>query len=239
MKVIATSIVHALQRYGGTNTFFNGVLPRFARSPDTRVDRFLPRDQPGVSPGCPLRTIPRDFLLSRPGLSWSLDNTREPVQESLKRKLFGKRRRPCLYFTRLRSPTRSLRNPRGSGRIWRETTAVTLGASPPGKREKWARGRVEEVQTMSGARHQHRVAVSAHGSARPCGCRALACTRARRRRGPSARISRIAATSARGGERQACPARAAPAGACVAAASRAAERRSGPRRRDHHRLGPT
>src|SRR6185437_7161346 len=43
MHVIVDGIVYGRQRFGGINTYFNEVLPRLARQPDTRVDLLMPR----------------------------------------------------------------------------------------------------------------------------------------------------------------------------------------------------
>ena len=47
MHVIVDGIVYARQRFGGINTYFNEVLPRLARYPDTRVDLLTPRRHEG------------------------------------------------------------------------------------------------------------------------------------------------------------------------------------------------
>ena len=89
MHVIVDGTVYGLQRYGGINTYFNQVLPRIAREADTRVDLLLPTQRRGTPPGAPVRSLSRDFIPPRSGLSWRLDQKLEPVLESLKLALVG------------------------------------------------------------------------------------------------------------------------------------------------------
>jgi glycosyltransferase involved in cell wall biosynthesis len=89
MQVIVDGIVYGRQRFGGINTYFNEVLPRLARRPDTRVDLLMPRHHEGAVPGPPVRQVPRDFVPSRTDLSWRLDQRLEPVMEALKLGAFG------------------------------------------------------------------------------------------------------------------------------------------------------
>jgi glycosyltransferase involved in cell wall biosynthesis len=91
MYVLVDGIVYGRQRYGGINTYLNQVLPRVARNPDTQVDLLVPRQCIGALPGSPVRHLPRDFLPTRTGLSWRLDQRLEPLLESLKLALFGLR----------------------------------------------------------------------------------------------------------------------------------------------------
>src|SRR5690349_25099185 len=89
MHVIVDGIVYARQRFGGINTYFNEVLPRLARYPDTRVDLLAPRQHEGEVPGPPVRRLPRDFIPTRTGLSSRLDQRLEPLVEALKLGAFG------------------------------------------------------------------------------------------------------------------------------------------------------
>jgi glycosyltransferase involved in cell wall biosynthesis len=89
MQVIVDGIVYGRQRFGGINTYFNEVLPRLARRPDTRVDLLMPRRYEGEVPGPPVRRLARDFIPTRTGLSWRLDQRLEPVMEALKLGAFG------------------------------------------------------------------------------------------------------------------------------------------------------
>jgi glycosyltransferase involved in cell wall biosynthesis len=91
MYVMVDGIVYGHQRYGGINTYLNQVLPRVARYPHTHVDLLVPARCMGVPPGPPVRHLPRDFLPTRTGLSWRLDQRIEPLLESLKLALFGLR----------------------------------------------------------------------------------------------------------------------------------------------------
>jgi glycosyltransferase involved in cell wall biosynthesis len=89
MHVIVDGIIYARQRFGGINTYFNEVLPRLARHPDTRVDVLMPRQHEGEVPGPPVRRLPRDFVPTRTGLSSRLDQRLEPMMETLKLGAFG------------------------------------------------------------------------------------------------------------------------------------------------------
>jgi glycosyltransferase involved in cell wall biosynthesis len=89
MHLIVDGIVYGRQRFGGINTYFNEVLPRLARHPDTRVDLLMPRRREGEAPGPPVRWLPRDFVPARTGLSWRLDQRLEPVVETLKLGVYG------------------------------------------------------------------------------------------------------------------------------------------------------
>ena len=69
MHVIVDGIVYARQRFGGINTYFNEMLPRLARQPDTRVDVLIPSQHEGGLPGPPVRRLARDFIPTRTGLT--------------------------------------------------------------------------------------------------------------------------------------------------------------------------
>jgi glycosyltransferase involved in cell wall biosynthesis len=84
MHVIVDGIVYGRQRFGGINTYFNEVLPRLARQPDTRVDLLMPRRHEGEIPGPPVRRLTRDFVPTRTALSSRLDQWLEPIVEALK-----------------------------------------------------------------------------------------------------------------------------------------------------------
>ncbi len=108
MRVVVDGIIYGRQRFGGINTYFNEVLPRIARYDDTHVRLLLPQQHLGDYPGPPVRTIARDILPSRTGLSWRLDQALEPILESLKLGLLGlwvkgkeKTVFPPSYFTSL------------------------------------------------------------------------------------------------------------------------------------------
>ncbi len=89
MHVIVDGIVYARQRFGGINTYFNEVLPRLARHPDTQVHLLMPRQHKGEVPGPPVRRISRDFVPTRTGLSTRLDERLEPMVEAAKLGAFG------------------------------------------------------------------------------------------------------------------------------------------------------
>jgi len=84
MHVIVDGIVYARQRFGGINTYFNEMLPRLARQPDTRVDVLIPSQHEGELPGPPVRRLARDFIPTRTGLNSRLDRRLEPLVETLK-----------------------------------------------------------------------------------------------------------------------------------------------------------
>jgi glycosyltransferase involved in cell wall biosynthesis len=89
MRVLVDGIVYGRQTYGGINTYFNQVLPRIARRPETDVDIFLPPACRGIAPGPPVRRRSRDLLPARTGLSWRLDERLQPVIERVNRRLMG------------------------------------------------------------------------------------------------------------------------------------------------------
>lgn len=89
MHVIVDGIVYGRQRHGGINTYFNEVLPRLARQPDTHVDLLVPSHLDAQAPGPPVRQVCRDFIPPRTNVSWRLDQMVAPRLESLKLALFG------------------------------------------------------------------------------------------------------------------------------------------------------
>ena len=106
MQVVVDGIVYGFQRYGGINTYFDELLPRIARRHCVTVEMFLPRGVMGWTPSPPVRILRRDWLPTRTGLSWRLDQLLHTRLENINVKLMElqmRRKKRCVfqssYFT--------------------------------------------------------------------------------------------------------------------------------------------
>jgi glycosyltransferase involved in cell wall biosynthesis len=96
-------VVYGFQQFGGINTYFNEVMSRLAKRPDTTVEIFLPHRCSGKVPPPPVLKLRRDLFPEQGlGISWRLDQWVRLLLKKLNnaaRYLRTRTRRQCVFHS--------------------------------------------------------------------------------------------------------------------------------------------
>lgn len=103
LRVVVDGAVYGRQPYGGVNTYFNEIMSRLAKRPDTTLELWVPRPCIGRPPRDGVRWVPRSGVPERTGWSWKVDRAAAPVLGGINRMVRAARLRrgrgPCVFHS--------------------------------------------------------------------------------------------------------------------------------------------
>jgi glycosyltransferase involved in cell wall biosynthesis len=102
-SILVDGVVYGFQRFGGINTYFNEVMARLAKRPDTRVEVLVPRVCSGRLPSWPVLKLRRElFPVEGLGINGRVSQRVRPLLKMLNTTvtvLRARVRQPCVFHS--------------------------------------------------------------------------------------------------------------------------------------------